>query len=527
MSLAGAKLAGLIKMLSSEYPHVSARFIDIDQTCYDNRKLFETIVSREVESQLEETEICYRQGNRFVPHVEAQALADHEQGNSSAELAFPISKEGVYIISGGTNGIGLEIGKYLISRGAQKLVLMGISPLPPKSDWATAVAENTLSPYVKDKLIQLIEIDKEIPNLRIYTGSLEDTESLKHFFDHIRSQVGEIKGVVHSAGVYSDTSTPAFFAKDVEYMRKVFKPKVAGLEVLDDLFKNDRLDFFASFSSLTGLIPRLARGVSDYAMANAFLDFFASYQFHQKGKTFYKTITWVDWNETGGAARASRETQRELEDTLRQEGLFTFSNQEGRQLFERSMMLKSRNWVLLSFLNERAFHKGKEELLFGKPKQSFASTERDQPFEDRIEDQITRWEQQRKTGNKISSSEIKRLLSIEEIIRLNPSLLDRVYDLVFEAADNGKASLAVSTPVDPEFSSKNETAQIIREVLADTLKLSRIDDNESFQNYGLDSIAAMMLSQRLEKVLKKEVPAGLLMDFPTVQKLSDHLMTSN
>ena len=458
MSLAGAKFAGLIKMLSSEYPHVVAKFIDVDQTCYDDRKLFEKIINREVNSPLEETEICYRQGNRFVPYVEAQEIGDHQQENPIADMAFPISKEGVYVISGGTNGIGLEIGKYLISRGVQKLVLMGISALPPKADWDKAVRENNSSRYIKEKLIQLIKIDKEIPNLQIYTGPLENTKALKHFFDHIRSQVGEIKGVVHGAGVYSDTKTVAFFAKDVEYMQKVLKPKVAGLEVLDDLFKNDRLDFFVSFSSLTGLIPRLARGVSDYAMANAFLDFFAAYQFHQKNKKFYKTITWVDWNETGGASRASPETQSLLEDTLNQEGLFTFSNQEGCRFFEKSMMLKNRNWVLLSFLDERAFHKEKEELLFGKPKQSFAKTECKKPFGDRIEDQIAQWEHQQKMGNKISSSEMKRLLSIEDITRLNPSLLGRVYELIFHATDNANPSVAGSTRVVSEFSLKKETA---------------------------------------------------------------------
>jgi polyketide synthase PksN len=525
MSLAGAKFAGLVKMLSCEYPNVGAKFIDIDQACYDDWNLFEQIINREVHSSLEETELCFRQGKRFAPYIEAKDIGGLDEEGIAGGSTFPVSKDGVYVISGGTNGIGLEIGKYLVSRGVQKLVLMGNTVLPPRSEWAAVVRDNVSSHYVKEKLIRLIQIDKEIPNLEIYTGPLDDANSIRLFFDRIRAQVGEIRGVVHSAGMYSDTETPAFFAKDVGYMRSVFTPKIAGLEVLADIFKDDRLDFFVSFSSLTGVIPRFAKGVSDYALANAFLDFFAAYQFHQKGKKYFKTITWVDWNEAGAASRASAERRRSLEDLLNREGLLTFSSREGYRLFEKCMALRDRSWVLPSLLDEQRFKEAREDLLSVKSKSMLHEVGNQRSLGDRTEDHIAQWEHRQKLGHPVSSAAIKSLLSIEDINQLDPSVLDRLYRLVCRT-DDTKASVADSTQASQECLTNGSTTRIIRELLADILKLTDVDDNQTFQNYGLDSITAMMLTTRLERALRREVPARLLVDFQTVQELSDYLVTT-
>jgi acyl carrier protein len=46
---------------------------------------------------------------------------------------------------------------------------------------------------------------------------------------------------------------------------------------------------------------------------------------------------------------------------------------------------------------------------------------------------------------------------------------------------------------------------------------------EPFTNFGLNSIDAVSLSGDLEDYLNRPLPATLLWDFPTIEKLSHHL----
>jgi acyl carrier protein len=53
-----------------------------------------------------------------------------------------------------------------------------------------------------------------------------------------------------------------------------------------------------------------------------------------------------------------------------------------------------------------------------------------------------------------------------------------------------------------------------------------IDVREPFVNYGLGSTDAVILSGDLEAWLGYDMPATLLWDFPTVEALALHLVTS-
>ena len=59
----------------------------------------------------------------------------------------------------------------------------------------------------------------------------------------------------------------------------------------------------------------------------------------------------------------------------------------------------------------------------------------------------------------------------------------------------------------------------------ETLKLKSIDDAQSYQNYGLDSISSMRLANGLEKKLGQKIAPQWLIDFPTVSSLTKHLMS--
>jgi hypothetical protein len=175
-------------------------------------------------------------------------------------------------------------------------------------------------------------------------------------------------------------NSSAFVTRSLEEMERVFEPKLAGLEALHDLFQNQDLDFFVTFTSISGLIPRLARGLSDYAMANAFADHFAAFQFHQHRRAHYRTISWVDWNDTGYATRMAPEDKARLERGLAEVGLAPFSTSEGCRLFDLAMEAPDRNWVLPCHLEPQQFAAAQRDLLKLNPRPLDSAPSPHSPF---------------------------------------------------------------------------------------------------------------------------------------------------
>lgn len=290
-SLAGADMAGLVKMLGSEYAKVQSKTIDIDCLLSEEKEIAD-IVANELRYSAEQPEICYRKGERYVACMHE---LDSEKSREFGGLT--VDKEGVVVITGGTSGIGAMLAQELVEKGFQKLVLMGISSMPAKETWTKLMGSGELSETVKRKIEHINRLEQKGAYVEVYTGSLTDREKLNSYFNSIRETLGQIIGVIHCAGL-TNMENPSFVKKTAETMKKVLEPKVEGLQVLHDIFRDDKLQFFLLFSSVSGVIPALSVGNSDYAMANAFMNYFADYQ-SMMGNTYYKSFNWPSWNETG------------------------------------------------------------------------------------------------------------------------------------------------------------------------------------------------------------------------------------
>jgi hypothetical protein len=117
--------------------------------------------------------------------------------------------------------------------------------------------------------------------------------------DAARARFGTIHGVIHGAGVLEDQ--PILY-KTPESAKRVLAPKIAGTFVLDELFRNARLDFLALFSSISSIAP--PAGQVDYCAANAFLDAFAGSK-SGPGESAVVSINWGLWQGVGMGARGA------------------------------------------------------------------------------------------------------------------------------------------------------------------------------------------------------------------------------
>ncbi|MCX4185477.1 SDR family NAD(P)-dependent oxidoreductase [Bacillus amyloliquefaciens] len=324
-SLAGAETAGLYKMLSAEYQKIKSKTIDVDGHVGTAAELRQVITDEACADGLY-SEICYRNGERYIPYVEKLHAAEIDRKLSG----LPVCRtDQTLVITGGTRGIGAELARHYAGKGVKKLVLMGVTDLPESDKIAGMLEDTDEKSPLYSKLQLLHELDQKGVQVEVYSGPLTEKETLHRFFSEVRMKFGKIGGVIHCAGA-ANHSNPAFIHKSDQEIREVFEPKVQGMQVLHDIFIDDELDFFILFSSVASAFPLLGAGTSDYAAANAFMDYFAAYQ-HAAGRTYYQSINWPSWKDIGMGEVTSPSYQAL--------GLLSHSTETGIAMLEEMMTI--------------------------------------------------------------------------------------------------------------------------------------------------------------------------------------------
>lgn|GEM_PF-2324409 len=214
---------------------------------------------------------------------------EHEE--ESFELA------GTYIVTGGTQGFGLQCAQWLVEKGAKHLVLMSRSGL--KQADAITVVDKLRASGVQ---VEVCAVD------------ITNAESLKEAVAKVTQTLPPIKGVLHSAMVLGDAYLEQL---DRDQFARVLAPKIQGAINLASTLDTTRLDFFLMFSSISSLIGNA--GQANYVAANSFLDSFAHY-LESRGVPA-KTINWGALSDSG--VLASNES---LVKVLELAGIYGVSN---------------------------------------------------------------------------------------------------------------------------------------------------------------------------------------------------------
>ena len=276
-----APLFGLGKVVTQEYAKLRCRSIDIDaETNADE-------ISMEIRYGKGVYQVAYRNGQRFVEEFQELDL------NNISGQEIPIQTEGVYLITGGAGGLGLEFGKYLASKNKVNLALINRSGLPERNSWNEIITKNEDQKFIK-KITAIQEMEKEGAEVSCYSADVSNCDEMKRILDELRRKYGKVNGIIHGAGVAGDGF---IINKDERVFREVLAPKVQGTWIIDQLTQNDNPDFFVMFSSITALFGGPGQG--DYTAANSFLDSYAAYRAGKGKKTL--TINWPAWKETGMA----------------------------------------------------------------------------------------------------------------------------------------------------------------------------------------------------------------------------------
>ncbi|WP_312163852.1 non-ribosomal peptide synthetase/type I polyketide synthase [Phenylobacterium sp.] len=201
------------------------------------------------------------------------------RSRSSAPPAQPqdlprrLRRNGVYLITGGTGGIGREMARWLAETAQARLIL--------------------LSRSVGEDASLRADIEARGGEVMFVTADLADPEATARALDAVAERFGALNGVVHAAGVLDDAPLAL---QPLEAALAVMEPKLTGARTLDRLYPDGSLDFFAVISSTSVLLG--GAGQTSYAGANAGLEAIAA------GRKDGFSIAWGAWRDIGMAARA-------------------------------------------------------------------------------------------------------------------------------------------------------------------------------------------------------------------------------
>lgn len=188
-----------------------------------------------------------------------------------------LKNDGIYLIFGGNGGIGILTAEYILKNTTSKVVLAGRRP-------KTAEVTELIQKYQNRVIYKLCDIN--------------EISGLKELRLDIKNTLGDINGLIHSAGQVRDNS---FNGKTMEEFHKVIASKVQGLINIDEVFKDDELDFVLLYTSVAAYYG--SQGQTDYCFANRFMEEYAEYRnsLIKAGERFGETIYigWPLWKDTG------------------------------------------------------------------------------------------------------------------------------------------------------------------------------------------------------------------------------------
>lgn len=276
-----AALFGLGKVVSMENVNLRCRTIDIDDSAE-----IEHII-REIKAGYTEYKVAYRCGQRYVEEMTAVDIT------TITGKEVTIKSQGVYMITGGAGGLGLEIAAYLASQNKVNLALINRSRFPDRSEWS-ALLNNPVEPELAEKIKTIQEIEKKGSRVLCCSADVAREEEIEKVISALRNQFGKINGIIHCAAVGSGRVGKRIEEDKKEIFKEVMAPKVQGTWILDRLTREDKPDFFVVFSSPITLVGGIGSG--SYTSANAYLDAFAAYRSRLGQKTM--AMSWAPWENT-------------------------------------------------------------------------------------------------------------------------------------------------------------------------------------------------------------------------------------
>jgi acyl transferase domain-containing protein/SAM-dependent methyltransferase/acyl carrier protein len=373
------------------------------------------------------------------------------------------SGSATYLVSGGLSGLGLATAAWLGEQGAERLVLVGRRGITPEA--APVLAS------LRERGVQVVAEALDVA----------DEPAVAALLSRLRASGPPLRGVWHSAGQLDDA---ALAQQDAGRFARVLAPKVAGAALLDRLTRVDALETFVLYSSVAGVLG--SAGQANHSAASAYLDALAHRRRAQGLPGL--AIDWGAWRDIGAAAGPG------IAERLEAQGLATMSPAQGLAAMGRLLRADpTRSPAQAAVLSidwpkyvARAVPHGRSALL-----DDLVSEEATHPA--RAPSRLT-------TSTETGSAE----------------------------SAGSRAGFMARLAQAPAARKRSLVASFVRERSLAVLGLDpqrAVDPAMPLGELGLDSLLAVELRNAFSSVLGRPLPATLLFDHPTIEALTDHLIS--
>lgn len=473
-----AAMLGLMKTVSQELPWIDCRHIDLPGESSEQDAAW---VLRELQTVHREKEVAYRGGERWVARLRKLDM------RRETILESPVKKNGMYLVSGGLGGIGLEISKYLLKYYGAKLLLLGRTS--PAEKGIAAVASEKADLFSQRRLA-LEAMGGEVIYEPVDVCNFQELEAAVRRAEN-RWQ-GCLDGVIHLAGVYRENP---IVNETRDSLAALLRPKVLGTWTLHQLRRHRPDMLFIHFSSVNGFFG--GANVGAYAAANSFLDAFSHCQRYETSRRTY-CFSWSMWDEIGMSRNYP------LKELTRARGYYALSAAQG----------------LHSFLV--GLHHGKTHLFVGLNdgnREIRKYIEPARPLQKITAYWIARSDQPgaaefRKclVGDRFGTATTCEFVQLETM----PLTSDGEIDMPLVAAGGASAERRAREPIAPRTELERRIAVLWQEVFA----APQFSIHDNFFDAGGDSLMAMRLLSRLREVFSVDMSLRRFFEVPTVAELA-------
>ncbi|ORV92768.1 polyketide synthase [Mycobacterium interjectum] len=255
-------LKGLVRVLAYEHPELRTTLVDLD-VAGDAAAALNAELIAAITDSIDDV-VAWRGGRRYVERLFRATLGEPRREHVVRPGAS-------YIITGGLGGLGLVFARWLLDRGAGRVVLNGRGQ--PTAEQRTLLGE--------------LEKKAEIV---VVTGDVA-TEGVA---ERLVAAAGgsALRGVLHAAAVLDDGLVLSMTKESLE---RVWAPKVTGAQRMHQASAHCELDWWLGFSSTASMLG--GPGQAAYACASAWLD--ALVDWRRASGLPAAVINWGPWAEVG------------------------------------------------------------------------------------------------------------------------------------------------------------------------------------------------------------------------------------